>query len=100
MPKNSETWLIGQSIRYIKRERRDVLFLVSYADPTAGHDGTIYRAANWQDQGMTDAGRKTPRCDYYDSRTGKKYGRRGNMPKDAVIVRYPRQSKRRFVYAI
>jgi len=100
MPKNSETWLIGQSIKYIKRERRDVLFLVSYADPTVGHDGTIYRAANWQDEGLTDSERKTPRCDYYDGRTGKKYGRKGNMPSDAVIVRHPRTPKHRFVYAM
>lgn len=100
MPKNSETWLIGQSVKYIKRERSDVMFLVSYADPTAGHDGTIYRAANWRDEGLTEAGRKTPRCAYFDGRTGKKYGRKGNMPADAVIVRRPLTPKHRFVYAM
>ena len=100
VPKNAETWLIGKSVRWIKREHPDVENLVSYADPSAGHQGTIYKAANWKDDGRTDEERKTPRCDYYDARTGKKYGRRGNMPQDAVIERRPRISKHRFVYAL
>lgn len=100
VPKNAETWLIGKSVRWIKREYPDVKNLVSYADPSAGHRGTIYKAANWKEDGRTDEERKTPRCDYYDARTGKKYGRRGNMPQDAVVERRPRISKYRFVYAL
>ena len=50
--------------------------------------------------GRTDDERKSPRCDYYDERTGKKYGRRGNMPQDAVVVRKPRVSKWRFTLAL
>lgn len=100
VPKNAETWLIGRSIRYIQQQRKDVKFLVSYADPSAGHSGTIYKAANWRFDGKTDEGRKTPRFDYCDSRTGKKYGRRGNVPEGAVLKRVPRVSKFRFVYAL
>lgn len=100
IPRNAETWLIGRSVRYIKQHHRDVKYLLSYADPSAGHRGTIYKAANWEADGRTDDERKTPRCDYYDDRTGKKYGRRGNMPKDAVIVRKPRVSKWRYVLAV
>jgi len=96
VPKNAETWLIGKSVKWIKRHNPEVRHLLSYADPSAGHRGTIYRAANWRLDGMTDDERKTPRCDYYDDRTGKKYGRRGNMPLDAVVVRKPRVSKWRF----
>lgn len=96
IPCNAETWLIGQSVKWIKRHRREVQYLVSYADPSAGHAGTIYRAANWLRDGCTDDERKSPRCDYYDARTGKKYGRRGNMPPDAVVERRPRVSKHRF----
>ncbi len=100
IPKNAETWLIGQSVRYIKRHHKEVEHLLSYADPSAGHAGTIYKAANWRQDGRTDDERKTPRCDYYDERTGKKYGRRGNMPQDAVVVRKPRVSKWRFTLAL
>jgi hypothetical protein len=98
VPKNAETWLIGRSVRHIARNHRDVCYLLSYADPSAGHAGTIYKAANWTADGRSDEERKTARCDYYDARTGKKYGRRGNMPTDAVIERRPRVSKHRFVY--
>lgn len=100
MPHNSETWLIAQSIRWVKRHFPDIGALVSYADPAAGHTGTIYRASNWKHDGMTDAGRKTPRCDYVDAATGKKYGRRGNVPQGADLRRIPRQSKHRFVYLL
>jgi hypothetical protein len=100
IPRNAETWLIGRSVRYIKQNHREVKYLLSYADPSAGHRGTIYQAANWKADGRTDDERKTPRCDYYDDRTGQKYGRRGNMPVDAVIVRKPRVSKWRYVLAV
>jgi len=100
IPKNAETWLIGQSVKWIKHNHPDVQCLVSYADPSAGHKGVIYKAANWQFDGMTDDGRKTPRCDYVDARTGRKYGRKGNMPPDSVITRIPRISKFRFILRI
>jgi hypothetical protein len=96
VPRNAETWLIGQSVKWIKRNAKHVKHLVSYADPSQGHAGVIYKASNWLDDGKTDSERKTPRFDYVDARTGKKYGRRGNVPKDAVLVRQPRVSKHRF----
>lgn len=100
VPKNAETWLISQSVKHIKRSFPDVQHLISYADPSAGHKGTIYKAANWRQDGRTDDERKSPRCDYVDIRTGKKYGRRGNVPQDAVIKRIPRVSKYRFTMSL
>ena len=100
VPQNAETWLIAQSVKWIKQNRPEVCNLVSYADPSVGHSGTIYRAANWREDGRTDDERKTPRCDYYDARTGQKYGRRGNMPADAIVERRPRVSKYRFALAM
>ena len=96
IPRNAETWLIAKAVKFIKKNHRHVLHLISYADPSAGHAGTIYKAANWKSDGRTDQERKTPRCDYVDGRTGKKYGRRGNMPTDAIVQRKPRVSKFRF----
>lgn len=97
IPKNAETWLIGRSVRYIKRHHPEVKYLLSYADPSVGHRGIIYQAANWLSDGRTDDDRKTPRCDYVDKRTGKKYGRKGNMPINADVARVPRVSKWRYV---
>jgi hypothetical protein len=49
---------------------------------------------------MTDDERKSPRCDYVDARTGIKYGRKGNMPAEAEVVRVPRVSKHRYTLAL
>ena len=100
VPKNGETWLIAQAVRYIRRNHKDVKTLVSYADPSVGHAGTIYKAANWKPDGRTDDDRKTPRCDYVDAVTGKRYSRRGHIPDGAAIIRIPRVSKHRFVYQL
>lgn len=100
MPQNTETYLIAQAVKTIRKEMPDVMTLVSYADPSAGHAGTIYKAANWAADGRTDDGRKTPRCDYEDKRTGKRYSRRSHVPADADIVRVPRVSKHRFTYQL
>lgn len=97
VPKNAETYLIGRAVRYIRRHNPEVKALVSYADPSAGHAGTIYKAANWTADGRTDQERKTPRFDYADGATGKRYSRRGHVPAGAALVRIPRVSKHRFV---
>lgn len=100
LPSNAETWAMSQAIRYIRRNRKDVACLVSYADPSAGHQGTIYKAANWTSDGRTDQERKTPRFDYSDRRTGKRYSRRSHVPDGIDVERVPRVSKHRFVYRI
>ncbi len=100
VPANAETYLISQAVKYIRKNHRDVHALVSYADPSAGHAGTIYKAANWKADGRTDQERKTPRFDYADAVTGKRYSRRGHVPVGVSIKRVPRVSKYRFVYQL
>lgn len=100
LPSNAETWALAQAVRYVRGNRKDVSVLVSYADPSAGHQGTIYKAGNWSSDGRTDQERKTPRFDYADSRTGKRYSRRSHVPEGVEIVRIPRVSKHRFVYRL
>lgn len=100
VPQNGETYLISQAIKYIKRNYRHVGMLVSYADPSAGHSGVIYRAANWKPDGRTDDDRKTPRFDYADANSGKKYSRASHIPIGTAIKRIPRVSKWRFIYRL
>ena len=51
--KNLLTLAIGQAVRFIKRtENPDAL--VSYADPSQGHHGGVYRAASWQHHGTSE----------------------------------------------
>lgn len=97
-PKNTETWFVSRAVKYVMKTRPDVECLVSYADPSVGHTGIIYKAGNWISDGRTDEDRKTPRCDYRDSLTGKLYSRRGHVPEGSNVIRVPRVSKFRYVY--
>ncbi len=62
LPPNSESRVIGITLRLIKRTT-DVKFVVSYADPEQGHVGSIYQATNWLYTGMSEA---TPLIDLGD----------------------------------
>jgi hypothetical protein len=100
VPQNGETWLISAAVRRIRQHHPTVRVLVSYADPSAGHSGVIYRAANWTPDGRTDQERKTPRFDYACALTGKHYSRRSHVPAGVTIKRIARVSKPRFIYRI
>ena len=54
LPGNSESKVIGSVIRALKRHTH-TKFLVTYADPTQGHVGTIYQATNWFYTGLSGA---------------------------------------------
>ncbi len=66
---NAETFLIARAFRLLRREKPEILSVISYADPVRrvdpdgrvilpGHCGLIYRAANSQ-----YSGRSSPRTD-------------------------------------
>lgn len=99
LPRNTETWFLSRAIRFVKRSRPDVVAIVSYADPSAGHVGYVYRAANFAGDGMSDEGRTTPRCDYRDA-SGKVYSRASHVPDDVAVERVPRVSKHRYVLTL
>jgi hypothetical protein len=46
--KNFASYLIAKSIGYVKQSRLEVKCLVSFADSTYNHLGTIYKASNWR----------------------------------------------------
>jgi hypothetical protein len=50
-PKNTESYLIGRSLRLLPKEK-DIV--VSYAEIQAGHIGIVYQATNWIYTGMSD----------------------------------------------
>ncbi len=52
--KNSESRIIGVVLRALRREGRWKVVL-SYADPAAGHTGTIYRASGFVYLGLSEA---------------------------------------------
>ena len=52
VPKNGASFLIGACMRQIKKSGKAGM-LVTYADQAEGHTGAIYRATNWQYDGLT-----------------------------------------------
>lgn len=46
-PKNAESFFIGKSLRLLKKEWGGSI-VVSYADKEYGHQGTIYKASNFE----------------------------------------------------
>ena len=54
LPTNSESRVLGFVLHSL-RQHTSVKFLVSYADPTQGHVGTIYQATGWVYSGLSSA---------------------------------------------
>ena len=54
LPPNSESRFLGVMLRAIKKNT-SIKFLVSYADPSAGHLGIIYQATGWLYTGLSSA---------------------------------------------
>jgi hypothetical protein len=50
---NFPTWFMSRCVKAYKTECPNVKLLVSFADTTQGHSGTIYKAANWKFDGET-----------------------------------------------
>lgn len=55
-PKNTESYFIGHTLRWLKRNTK-IKTVISYADTTYGHEGTIYKASNFKLVGMTQPGK-------------------------------------------
>jgi hypothetical protein len=55
-PKNTESYFIGHTLRWLKKNT-DIKKVISYADTTYNHEGTIYKASNFKHCGMTAKGR-------------------------------------------
>jgi len=54
LPRNSASRVIGILVRALKRNTQ-IKFLVTYADPSQGHPGTIYQATGWLYTGLSSA---------------------------------------------
>lgn len=50
---NFSTWFMSRCIKIYKANNKDIKLLISFADTTQGHSGTIYKAANWKFDGET-----------------------------------------------
>ena len=48
---NIESWFVGKTFQWLRKNAPHIKALVSYSDPKAGHLGTVYQATNWIYQG-------------------------------------------------
>jgi|TARA_R110000803_G_scaffold206808_1_gene274312 hypothetical protein len=73
-PKNTESYFIGHTLRWL-RKNTSLKRVVSYADTTYNHSGTIYKASNFKNIGMTAKGRVIMYNDrrYHDKTVRTKY---------------------------
>jgi len=55
-PKNTESYFIGYTLRWLKKNT-EIKRVISYADTTYSHEGTIYKASNFKHHGMTATGK-------------------------------------------
>lgn len=78
-PKNAASLLIGASVRAIRREGKWVA-LVTFADESQGHVGTIYRATNWRYVGRT---KHEPR---WEDRWGKQVSRLSTRTRTKAVM--------------
>ena len=53
--KNFASWLLSRAVSRFRCDHQEVRLLISFADTTRGHVGTIYKASNWVEDGMTGA---------------------------------------------
>lgn len=56
-PTNTESWFISRALKGLKKERPHIWAVLSFADSTEGHIGTIYQATNALYCGMTSRAR-------------------------------------------
>ena len=98
MPKNSASFLLGSSIREIKKLNR-YNCLVTYADTSENHTGTIYKATNWTYIGTVKGAAK------YTDKDGKLVCRKSTKTRSAAtmkrLYKYEGYSiKHKFIYRL
>ena len=90
-PKNTESYFIGYTLRWLKNNT-NIKKVISYADETYNHKGTIYKASNFKHLGMTKKGRVIVYKSklYHDKtiRTKKPYAERIKTALDNGIAHY------------
>ena len=100
-PKNTETWFISRCLKRLLQDRPQTRGVISFADTTQGHNGTIYQASNFWFIG------KTSSATFYLDETGRlRHPRQNgeNITKEEAKKRgwkpTKRMSKNRYLYII
>lgn len=100
-PKNTESWFISRCLQLLKKDKPNIKAVLSFADTTQGHVGTIYRATNAYRIGST--GKST----FYIDETGRlRHPRQNgvNISNEMALARnwtpVKRGAKNRYLYLL
>lgn len=56
-PRNTESWFVARCLKMLKQLKPHIWAVISFADPTEGHVGTIYQALNFKYYGRSGPAR-------------------------------------------
>jgi hypothetical protein len=89
--KNSESWLIGQSFKWITQTLPKIKTLISFADTGESHLGTIYQATNWLYTGLSFKGGTSSKIliDGHEYTSKTFFGRYGTQSKSVIREHHP-----------
>lgn len=103
--KNFGSWFLSRAVKSYLKENGEIQALITFADTTVGHTGTIYKAANWISDGETKPsyrysdkhGNNVHKKTVYDQ--ARAVGMREREWADSQgLVRVREESKIRFIY--
>jgi len=100
-PKNTESWFISRCLKLLKSDKPHIWAVITFADSTEGHLGTIYQATNAIYCGMSS------KATFYLDQEGRlRHPRQNgiNISVDDAIVRgwcpVKRLAKHRYIYLL
>lgn len=100
-PKNTESWFVSRCLKLLSIDRPGTLGVISFADPTEGHKGTIYQACNFIQDGLSSKAR------FYLDQTGRlRHPRQAGInitltrAKELGWVPTQRLGKHRYIYLL
>lgn len=100
-PKNTESWFISRCLELLKQDKPQIRAVISFADTTVGHEGTIYKASNFYSVGST-----SPAVFYEDCNGRLRHPRQcgknvtKEFIKNAGWKPVKRNSKNRYIYIL
>jgi hypothetical protein len=101
LPKNTTSWFVSRSVKGLMDYRPDIRAIISFADSTEGHIGTIYKALNFEYKGTS-----SPAWFYRDEKGSLRHPRQNgvNISKEEAAkrswTREKRDSKFRYLLII
>ena len=104
LPKHSETASLGRAIKQLRVDWErycgyEPKVIVSYSDLETGHEGIIYKAANFEDWGFAKSARFANPSSHY-SRTDERYASERYSGKGLAIMPRSATTKHMWVYRL